>query len=183
MPTADAPALSLVPSDEEVLLRETVAAICSDFGPAYMRKCHADGEPPAELWDALASRGFLGVNLPEKYGGGGLGMQALVGGGGGDRARGLLAAADRGVAGDRGVDPRAARDRGSEGRLAAGDRGGHDARRVRDHRARRGLELAQHLDGRAPRGRRLVGAARDQDLHLARWRTLRRCWWWRGAAP
>ena len=31
-----------------------------------------------ELWDALASRGFLGVNLPEEYGGGGLGMSALA---------------------------------------------------------------------------------------------------------
>ena len=37
------------------------------------------GEPALELWDALAERGYLGVNLPEEYGGGGLGMRALVG--------------------------------------------------------------------------------------------------------
>jgi alkylation response protein AidB-like acyl-CoA dehydrogenase len=36
------------------------------------------GEPPRELWDELASRGYLGVNLPEEYGGGGLGMGALA---------------------------------------------------------------------------------------------------------
>jgi alkylation response protein AidB-like acyl-CoA dehydrogenase len=36
-----------------------------------------DGVPPTELWDALASRGYLGVNIPEEYGGGGLGMGAL----------------------------------------------------------------------------------------------------------
>src|SRR5688572_3591627 len=72
------PALPLVPSDEEVEMRRTVAAICGDFGPAYMRKQSAAEEPPTELWEALASRGFLGVNLPEAYGGGGLGMSALA---------------------------------------------------------------------------------------------------------
>jgi hypothetical protein len=43
-----------------------------------MREKSAAEEPPIELWEALASRGFLGVNLPERYGGGGLGMSALA---------------------------------------------------------------------------------------------------------
>jgi alkylation response protein AidB-like acyl-CoA dehydrogenase len=72
------PALPLVPTQEESLLRETVHAICSDFGPEYTRSKTAADEPPRELWDALASRGYLGVNLPERYGGGGLGMAALA---------------------------------------------------------------------------------------------------------
>src|ERR687894_3075814 len=59
-------------------MRETVAGICSGFGPAYMRECVAADKPPTELWEALASRGFLGVNLPEEWGGGGLGMSALA---------------------------------------------------------------------------------------------------------
>src|SRR5687767_10865858 len=42
-----------------------------------MREKNAAGEPPRELWDALAEKGYLGVNLPEEYGGGGLGMSAL----------------------------------------------------------------------------------------------------------
>jgi alkylation response protein AidB-like acyl-CoA dehydrogenase len=70
--------LNLVPTDEERMLRETVAAICRDFGPAYSREKVAQGEPPAELWEALAEKGFLGVNLPEEWGGGGLGMWALA---------------------------------------------------------------------------------------------------------
>jgi alkylation response protein AidB-like acyl-CoA dehydrogenase len=70
--------LNLVPSDEERMLRETVAAICADYGPAYSREKHARGEPPTELWDALASRGYLGVNIPEEWGGGGLGMSMLA---------------------------------------------------------------------------------------------------------
>jgi alkylation response protein AidB-like acyl-CoA dehydrogenase len=72
------PHLTLIPTDEERQMRETVAAICSDFGPKYTRAKVAAGEPPTELWDALASRGYLGVNVPEEYGGSGLGMRALA---------------------------------------------------------------------------------------------------------
>jgi alkylation response protein AidB-like acyl-CoA dehydrogenase len=72
------PTLALVPSQEEQLLRETVRAICSGYGREYTRRKAAEGEPATELWDALASRGYLGVNLPEQYGGGGLGMWALA---------------------------------------------------------------------------------------------------------
>lgn len=72
------PALPLVPSDEERSIREAVAGICARVGGAdYHRRIVEAGEPPRELWDALAEKGYLGVNLPESYGGGGLGMQAL----------------------------------------------------------------------------------------------------------
>jgi alkylation response protein AidB-like acyl-CoA dehydrogenase len=76
--TTSEPVLRLVDSPEERMMRETVRSICEGFGPAYMRERAAAGEPPSELWDALASRGFLSVNLPEDYGGGGLGMSALA---------------------------------------------------------------------------------------------------------
>ena len=69
--------LNVVPNQEEILLREAVSGICSDFGPKYTRQCVEDGVPPLELWEALASRGYLGVNIPEEYGGGGLGMGSL----------------------------------------------------------------------------------------------------------
>src|SRR4051794_40331549 len=73
------PSLTLIPSDEERQMRETVAKICADMGgTAYTRAKVAAGEPPSELWDALASRGYLGVNVPEEYGGSGLGMRALA---------------------------------------------------------------------------------------------------------
>jgi hypothetical protein len=72
------PVLDLVPSSEERLLRETVSRIVADFGHEYSIARADAGEPPTELWDALASRGYLGVNLPEEYGGGGLGMSALA---------------------------------------------------------------------------------------------------------
>ena len=75
--TRAAPVLPLVDSDEMALLRETVAGICSDYGAAYTREKVESGESCLELWDDLASRGYLGVNLPEEYGGGGLGMTGL----------------------------------------------------------------------------------------------------------
>src|SRR2546429_8728356 len=85
--TLTAPALTLVPSQEESMLRETVASIAKSFGPEYTRRINADGEPPLELWDALASRGYLGVNIPEEYDGGGLGVSAPAAAG-----EGILAA-------------------------------------------------------------------------------------------
>jgi alkylation response protein AidB-like acyl-CoA dehydrogenase len=69
--------LNAVPSQEERLLREAVSGIVSDFGEEYTHRKVEAGEPPSELWDALASRGYLSVNIPEEYGGGGLGMRAL----------------------------------------------------------------------------------------------------------
>jgi len=75
---SSAPVLELVPPQEEQLMRETVRSICAEYGPEYSRRKGAAGEPPTELWDALASRGYLGVNIPERYGGGGLGMSALA---------------------------------------------------------------------------------------------------------
>jgi alkylation response protein AidB-like acyl-CoA dehydrogenase len=74
---ATVPVLPLVDSDEIALLRETVSGICSQYGPAYTRQKVEAGEPCVELWDELASRGYLGVNLPQDYGGGGLGMAGL----------------------------------------------------------------------------------------------------------
>ncbi len=72
------PALALVDSDEQRLLRETVRGICDGFGPAYIKRCVEAAEPPRELWDALAEKGYLGVNLPPEHGGGGLGMAGLA---------------------------------------------------------------------------------------------------------
>src|SRR5688500_4172752 len=80
--------LPLVPSDEERQIREAVRGICDGFPEDYSRRKHAAGEPPTELWDAMAEKGYLGVNLPEEGGGGGRGMTGLAAGGGGRAAGG-----------------------------------------------------------------------------------------------
>ena len=70
--------LPLVPTDEERQIRAAVRGICDGFPEDYARQKYAAGEPPTELWDALAGKGYLGVNLPEEWGGGGLGMSGLA---------------------------------------------------------------------------------------------------------
>lgn len=76
--TAEEPVIRLVPSAEERLLRESVGAIAARYGQKYMLKCTEAGVPPTELWDELAEHGFVGANLPEEYGGGGMGMTGLA---------------------------------------------------------------------------------------------------------
>src|SRR5215211_4580065 len=70
--------LELIPTDEEREIRAAVRGICDSFPKDYSRQKHAADEPPTELWDALAEKGYLGVNLPEEWGGGGLGMSGLA---------------------------------------------------------------------------------------------------------
>ena len=69
---------AFVPSDEERRIRETVATIAGRYGRAYMSRCVEEERPPVELWDELAAAGYLGVNIPADYDGGGLGMTALA---------------------------------------------------------------------------------------------------------
>ena len=76
--TRESVELPIVPTHEEVEIRAAVRGICESFGgPEYHRRIVAADESPTELWNALAEKGYLGVNLPERYGGGGLGMHAL----------------------------------------------------------------------------------------------------------
>jgi alkylation response protein AidB-like acyl-CoA dehydrogenase len=70
--------MSFVASDEERQIREAVAGIASGFGREYISRCVEAGEPPTELWDALAEKGYVGVNIPEAYDGGGRGMTELA---------------------------------------------------------------------------------------------------------
>nr|WP_230316140.1 acyl-CoA dehydrogenase family protein [Conexibacter sp. W3-3-2] len=77
-PTAAEPVIRLVPTQEQEMLRESVAGVTAKYGAKYMLDCHERGVPPTEMWDALSEKGFTGVNIPEEYGGGGLGMTGLA---------------------------------------------------------------------------------------------------------
>jgi alkylation response protein AidB-like acyl-CoA dehydrogenase len=65
-------------SDTTQALRKTVAGIAGRFGGEYYAARAAAGESVTELWQALGKAGFLGVNVPEEYGGGGGGMTELA---------------------------------------------------------------------------------------------------------
>lgn len=65
-------------SPEQQMLRAAVRDVAESFGHAYYAERARSGGHTDELWDAVAELGFLGVHLPEQYGGGGAGMSELA---------------------------------------------------------------------------------------------------------
>lgn len=61
-------------TDEQQALRHGIAELCSDFTDEYWRGCDRDHRYPSEFYDALAAGGWIGLAIPKKYGGGGLGV-------------------------------------------------------------------------------------------------------------
>jgi acyl-CoA dehydrogenase len=55
-------------------IRDAVAKICSRFDEAYWLKKDKEGGYPADFHRALADAGWLGICIPEEYGGSGLGI-------------------------------------------------------------------------------------------------------------
>ncbi|MGW2276604.1 acyl-CoA dehydrogenase family protein [Streptomyces sp. NPDC001770] len=68
---------TVLESAEHQALRAAVAALGKRYGRAYMASVIAEGRHTDELWSEAAKFGYLGVNLPEEYGGGGAGMAEL----------------------------------------------------------------------------------------------------------
>jgi alkylation response protein AidB-like acyl-CoA dehydrogenase len=65
-------------STEHADLRAAVGSIARSFGPKYYAARAAERRPCTELWDAVGQAGFIGVNVPEEYGGGGGGLTELA---------------------------------------------------------------------------------------------------------
>ncbi|MEV6684688.1 acyl-CoA dehydrogenase family protein [Streptomyces sp. NPDC051130] len=68
---------SVVESEEHQALRAAVAALGQRYGREYLARTAREGRHPEELWADAAKLGYLGVNLPEEYGGGGGGITEL----------------------------------------------------------------------------------------------------------
>ncbi|WP_026917304.1 acyl-CoA dehydrogenase family protein [Gordonia shandongensis] len=70
--------MSFIETEEQTALREAVAALTTKYGHQYFTDCARQGRKTDELWEEAGRLGFIGVNLPEEYGGGGAGMYELA---------------------------------------------------------------------------------------------------------
>ena len=70
--------MDFVETEEQRMLREAVGSVASKYGHDYYAACTREGRKSDELWDELGAQGFLGVNVPDAYGGGGMGITELA---------------------------------------------------------------------------------------------------------
>jgi acyl-CoA dehydrogenase len=56
-------------------IREAVRRVCSKFDNTYWREHDENHEFPWDFYQAMAEGGWIGIALPEEYGGGGQGIQ------------------------------------------------------------------------------------------------------------
>ncbi|MFJ2633398.1 acyl-CoA dehydrogenase family protein [Streptomyces sp. NPDC087422] len=68
---------ALLESDERRALRKAVGDLARRYGREYFSATVRAGKHTDELWQEAGGLGYLGVNLPEEYGGGGGGLAEL----------------------------------------------------------------------------------------------------------
>jgi acyl-CoA dehydrogenase len=61
-------------TDERRQIRESIIALCSQFDDRYWRTKDTEHEFPHEFHAAMAADGWLGITMPEEFGGAGLGV-------------------------------------------------------------------------------------------------------------
>ena len=62
------------PPEDHALIRTGVREVCSAFDDPYWRACDAEHRFPWDFYRALADGGWIGIAIPEAYGGGGRGI-------------------------------------------------------------------------------------------------------------
>jgi acyl-CoA dehydrogenase len=60
--------------DDIQLIREAVTKTCAAFDDDYWSECDQHHRFPQEFYDAMAGGGWIGIAIPERYGGGGRGV-------------------------------------------------------------------------------------------------------------
>jgi len=63
---------------EQKMIIQAASEIAEDFSPEYWRQKDKDHEFPEDFWKALVDAGFTGIVIPEKYGGGEMGMFEMI---------------------------------------------------------------------------------------------------------
>jgi acyl-CoA dehydrogenase len=66
-------------SEQQLSIQEAVSRICRNFGDDYWLARDTDGHFPEEFVHAITEGGWLGIAMPEEFGGSGLGVsEALI---------------------------------------------------------------------------------------------------------
>ncbi len=61
-------------TDDHQAIREGIQRICADFNDEYWATCDDTHEFPWAFYEALAASGWVGIAIPEEFGGGGQGI-------------------------------------------------------------------------------------------------------------
>ena len=61
-------------TEEQIAVRDTIAKLCEKYDDAYWLARDTEGEFPEDFVTDLADGGWLGIAMPEEYGGSGLGV-------------------------------------------------------------------------------------------------------------
>ena len=62
-------------NEEQRLIRESVRKLCSDFPDGYWEEHDREEKFPNSFFTKVAAAGWIGIAMPEQYGGAGKGMQ------------------------------------------------------------------------------------------------------------
>ena len=62
-------------SEDQLAIREAISRICADFDADYWLQRDRNGGFPLDFHKAIADAGWLGICMPQDYGGSGLGIQ------------------------------------------------------------------------------------------------------------
>ncbi|MEX2616219.1 MAG: acyl-CoA dehydrogenase family protein [Alphaproteobacteria bacterium] len=61
-------------TEDQIAIRDAIEKICNDFGDEYWLDRDRTGEFPEDFFQAFAQGGWLGIAMPEEYGGAGQGI-------------------------------------------------------------------------------------------------------------
>ena len=67
--------MDFIETQEQGLIRESIRKLCSGYPDDYWEQCDREKEYPLAFFSEVAKAGWIGIAMPEKYGGAGKGIQ------------------------------------------------------------------------------------------------------------
>ncbi len=66
--------MDFTPNEDHDAIVDAVDRVCARFDDAYWSACDTEHRFPWEFYDEMAKGGWVGIAIPERYGGGGMGI-------------------------------------------------------------------------------------------------------------